>query len=208
MSKKTITVDFSDIKNLSTMKEGIQPAEITGVELKEGQKGPYINFVWESSSGVAYDNCSLSPKALWRLAKVLRAIGMDVPKDEMEIELDALVGEKATLHIEHEEYEGKPQARVIDLTPYEENGDDTDDDDNADDDNADDGVVETSDDEVDETELYDESDFKGLNSAELDMVIDEENLDEKMKSMKPVLKKRKAVIQALITAGLMETGGK
>lgn len=113
--------------------EGEHLVRVANVEQREGQNAPYFAWEFEVVSGKAkgaklWNNTSLAPQALWNLRGTLEAIGVEIPDDDMDIELSELVDKECTVLVGHEDYEGKPQARVIDVLPAEETDGDSEDD--------------------------------------------------------------------------------
>lgn len=63
---------------------------------------------------------SLIDTAIWKLAGVLRSAGLDIPEEEVELDLDEIEGRKLWLSIEHREWEGNTKPEVKDSWPAEE----------------------------------------------------------------------------------------
>jgi len=91
----------ADFTNVSEgggfLPEGSYICKVTKAELKQGQKGKYIN--WELTVGVgdqkgskAYYITSLSVKALFKLREFMIACGLDVPKKVIDIDTDQILG--------------------------------------------------------------------------------------------------------------------
>jgi len=107
-------VDFSDVKSsFEDVAPGKYPATVTKVEERVSQAGkPYI--AWEFAlTGGAYDgrrlwlNTSLSPKALWRLKKMLT--------DAFEVDATALTG---NYELDPQEYVGRDVALIVKTGEY------------------------------------------------------------------------------------------
>ena len=205
--KTTFTLDFSGVEDYSLLPEGVHPATCTDFEVHEGKEHPYIRYTWEADGGGrVYDNVSLSPQALWRLKRLLRVTDLiDADVDILEFDPSILVGQKANIEIEHEEYEpDKMSANIVQFSAYGEVDDDEDEDaETEEDEDEDEDEAEEAESDEDDEGLYDEEDFADLTSDDLNQVIEDEDLSQKLVKVKPLAKKRKAVIDALKSAGLM-----
>lgn len=109
--------------------EGEHLVKVVSVEAREGQNAPYWAWEFEIVNGKhagakVWNNTSLAPQALWNLRGTLEALGIDIPDDDTDIELDDLVDKECIVVIFHEDYEGKKQARIQDILPAEGAGDD------------------------------------------------------------------------------------
>lgn len=114
--------------------EGEYSVEVANVEEREGQNAPYLAWEFKVVGGKfdgakLYHNTSLAPQALWNLRGLLEAVGVDVPDDDVDMDLEDFVGKTCGVVIEHETYEGKKQARITDIHPAPEGDDDGDTDD-------------------------------------------------------------------------------
>lgn len=111
--------------------EGEHLVKVVGVEEREGQNAPYFAWEFEVVSGKAagakiWNNTSLAPQALWNLRGTLEALGVEIPDDDTDIELSDLVDLECMVTVEHEVYEGKKQARIVDVLPVEAKDEDSD----------------------------------------------------------------------------------
>lgn len=107
-----------------TLPEGEYLVEVTEVNEKEGNAGNYLEWVLtvaskEGKGAKLFHITSLAPQALWNLRGVLEALGIDPPDDETEMDHDDLVGNIMNVLVEHEKYEGKNRARIVDYWPAE-----------------------------------------------------------------------------------------
>jgi len=121
----SVKVDFTDVEARVTLPEGEYKFKPTGVAQEEGS-GDYPYLEWELTvqegkleGKTTKERTSLSPAALWRLRNLLEAGGVEVPDAEMDIDLDTICDEFSEFVgvIEHEDYEGRAQARLIDVRP-------------------------------------------------------------------------------------------
>lgn len=67
---------------------------------------------------------SLLPQALWKLAELMDAIGMDIPEDEEDLDLDEFIDQEFIGTVEEHSYRGKDSLRVQQFAPVEEKKDD------------------------------------------------------------------------------------
>lgn len=63
--------------------------------------------------------CPLSEESLWKLHALLTAMGVEVPDDEMDLDLSELVGEKFVGVITHDTFNGRKQAKITDFDSAE-----------------------------------------------------------------------------------------
>lgn len=156
---RTISVDFSEVESYVAMPEGTHIATLTRVTEEEGSNYPYLKCIFENSSGSARDNVSQSPKALWRFFKLLKAIGYEVEKEAMDIDLEAMEGCELGIVVEHEEYDGRTQAKVTDFL-----------------------TAEAAQSKV-EKKKYQASDVEEMTTEQLDQLIDAERFKKKLKKL-------------------------
>lgn len=132
MAKVRVTMAKSDFVLLP---DGKYEGWFSEPEIKEGTKAPYLNVKFntdypgddgEIKTKVVYCMFSHSPKAVWRLQKVLEAIGVEFEVEEVELEdgskVEALVydpddiaGKSCIAEIHTEEYNKKLQNKVKDV---------------------------------------------------------------------------------------------
>lgn len=135
--KKTgsLSVNFKGVDG----KRSLLPEDDYLVEVEEATEGesssgnPMITFVFAVSEGKhkgakLWLYCPLEEKSLWKLRGVLEALGEEVPDDEMDIELDDLIGKELMAVVSHESYDGAKRAKLVDFYAVGE-GDDAEDDD-------------------------------------------------------------------------------
>jgi hypothetical protein len=137
----SVKVNFKGVESRRTPPEG--DYKCTVLEAIAGQssnKNDQIEIVAEISAGEfkgqkVYLYCPLQENSLWKLHAFLTALGLDVPEDEMEIDLSELVDEDFLGVITHETYNGKKRAKLTDFDSLENwDGDEADDDDDEDED--------------------------------------------------------------------------
>lgn len=120
-----IKVNFKGVESRRTPPEGDYACVV--LEATEGvslNKNDQIEFVGEISKGEykgvkVYLQCPLLENSLWKLHAFLTALGVDVPEDELDIDLSELVGEEFMGVITHETYNGKKKAKLTDFDTIE-----------------------------------------------------------------------------------------
>jgi hypothetical protein len=121
----TATVDFTGVEGRTLIAEGDYALKVTEVTQEEGQAADYFKWKFAVVGGdydgqPVYYNTSLAPQSLWNLRSLLEAIGVQVPSGPLEIDLDDMVDLMMNGTIEHDKYEGKKQARLVDFWPSED----------------------------------------------------------------------------------------
>ena len=184
--KSTVTVDFSRVERIANLDPGEYRVTVDSASLEEGEKGQYIKLYYKTEQGkLQRDNLSLSPKALWRLANFMEAIGLETA-DEVELDISTFIGETLGIETDTEEYNGKERSVVIGYLTEKELGDDE---------GEDDEETEEDDDEGDEDEITPE-DVEEMDDEELNDAIEERDLPSALKS-KSAKTKRKAILKSL-----------
>lgn len=137
-AKGAVVVNFKGVESRRTPPEGDYKCRV--LEATSGvsaNKNDQIEVVAEIATGEykgqkLYLNFALVEQALWKLHAFLTALGMDVPEDELEIDLSELVDEEFLGVVTHETYNGKKRAKLTDfdsLDNYKGEDDDDDEDD-------------------------------------------------------------------------------
>lgn len=128
-SKKKATITIPGMKGVegkrSAVPEGEYCVEVEELTLEEGQNGDYLKWVLPITGGEhegskLFYNTSLTPQSLWNLRGVMEALGIDPPDEETDMDLEEFVGASMMVMVEHEDYNGKPQARIVDYWPADE----------------------------------------------------------------------------------------
>jgi len=130
--KGTIKVNFKDIETRTRVsKEGDYPLRcIEAVAGKSGAGNEQIEFTFEVSDGEfegakAWFYCTLDEKSLWKLHALLTAMGVDVPDDEMDIDLSELVDCEVVGVFTPDTYNGKRSFKMTDFCSMDDyEGDD------------------------------------------------------------------------------------
>lgn len=122
--KKTgsLSVNFKGVDG----KRSLLPEDDYLVEVEEATQGEsssgndMVTFVFAVSDGKhkgakLWMYCPLEEKSLWKLRGVLEALGEEVPDDDMDIELDDLIGKELMAVVTHESYDGAKRAKMSDF---------------------------------------------------------------------------------------------
>lgn len=113
-----VKVSFKGVEGKrALLDEGEHMSTVVEVTKEKGPKADYLKWKFEADddAGIAYTNTSLSKESLWNLRGLLEALGVDIDdEDAMELDLTEFPDMRVGLVISHEDYEGKPQARVVD----------------------------------------------------------------------------------------------
>ena len=127
MAKKksggSVSVNFKGVEGRGArIKPGEYLGEVSEVTLEKGKKAQYLawTFDLDDDAGKAYFNTSLAKNSLWNLRGLLEAMGEEVPDDEMDLDLEDLVGKRVGIIIEEEEYEGKKRPKMVDYFPEDD----------------------------------------------------------------------------------------
>jgi hypothetical protein len=120
-----------NMKGVEGKRPRIAPGEyaskVLEVTQEQGDKAPYLAWVFEVTEGKSegaklYLNTSLSKPSLWNLRGLLEAMDVEVPDDEMDIDLADMVDKEVLLIVDDEEYEGKKRSKVVDFGPLDDGG--------------------------------------------------------------------------------------
>jgi len=117
----SVKVNFKGVESRQTPEEGDYKLEVLEAVSGQSSKGnDQIEFTLEIAEGKYKGNkvwfyCPLAENSLWKLHAFLTALGIDVPEDEMDIDLSELVGEEVMGVLTHETYQGKKSAKMTDF---------------------------------------------------------------------------------------------
>lgn len=123
-SSSKVTVNMSGIEARVTVPEGDYRVAVDQVTREEGKNDDYLKWKLKIVGGKMdgkslYNNTSLAPQALWNLANFLTALGEEIPDGELELDFEELQGKECMVVVQHEEYDSKPQAKVVDYYPVD-----------------------------------------------------------------------------------------
>lgn len=122
---KTRRVDFSQVETFKALPDGKYLVKIDDVEIKEGDKGEYFNWVLKVTKGKNKGKklwviTSLVPESLWNLKNFLDALGADYPESAFDVDPTDYVDMELGVTVEVEEFEGKDKNRVTDYWPADD----------------------------------------------------------------------------------------
>lgn len=123
-SSSKVTVNMSGIEARVTVPEGDYRVAVDQVTREEGKNDDYLKWKLKIVGGKMdgkslYNNTSLAPQALWNLANFLTALGEEIPDGELELDFEELQGKECMVVVQHEEYDSKPQAKIVDYYPVD-----------------------------------------------------------------------------------------
>lgn len=188
--KSTIRLDFSNVESRKQVDEGEQLLEVVEVERKDGNAGDYLAWKLKNEDGgVLYNNTSLSEQSLWATKAFLEALGVEIPEDEIDLDLEDMVGRTMMANIEHETYQGKKRPRIVDYWAADEEEEEEEEDKKK--------GKDKKKKKKKEPEKPSEDDVMDMSEDELEDVISEQELDIDLSKFKTLSKKRQAVVDAL-----------
>jgi Protein of unknown function (DUF669). len=187
--KRVIKVNMDGVNTgMGTVPEGEYLVKVANAEVKtSSNNNEYIAFQFEVVEGKhkkakLFHNCSLVPAALFNLKSVLVALGYEMDSVEFDLDLDDLIDMECLVEVEHEVYEGKKKARIVEFSPAEDDDEDDEPDDEDDEpDDEDDEDDEDDDDEDDDDEDDDEPDYEDMDIKELKALAKERGIKVKKK---------------------------
>ncbi len=123
-SKSVLSVDFSNVQEVADLPEGTYQVKVDEITKKQSDKSGkyYLAFVFkvmdaEYKDTPLYHNCSLQPQALFNLKRTLEALGVDIPKNKIKIDLKKIIGMTCAAQVEIETYQGKDRPKIVELIP-------------------------------------------------------------------------------------------
>jgi len=124
-ASKKLTVDFTNVESREVLPEGEYIVKVADIEVREGQKGNYLNWTLEVATGQfegrkVFNSTSLSPQSLWVLRNTLEALGVKTNSSKFQMDLNSYIGLTMGIRLEHKVFEGKKRAKVVDVFPLEE----------------------------------------------------------------------------------------
>lgn len=117
-----IAVDFSGVESGGrAIPDDDYLLEVVSCEEKEGRESGAIYLAWKYKvaegpykGATVYDNTSLSPQALWRLKRLLEAMGIQAD-GKMSLDINSFKGKRVLAQIANETYNGKEKPRVVEF---------------------------------------------------------------------------------------------
>lgn len=113
---------MKDVEGKIKLPEGEYVVEVSEVTEEEGNAAPYFKWKFkvcegDCTGGMLFYNTSLATQALWNLRSLMEALGVDVPDDDEEIDIEEFIGKTLMVTVEHDTYEGKKQSKIVDFWP-------------------------------------------------------------------------------------------
>lgn len=202
-----ISVDFEGVKAFKAIPEGSYVVEVSEVTQETSSTdNDMLKWTFEVTEGKfkgskLWLNTSLVPAALFKLREVLEGLGLEVPDDVMELDLSDIVGLSCGVNVLHEDYQGKPQARIIDFISAEDVSEDEDDEKPKKKSKKDEDDEEEKPSKKSKKDEDDAPDVSSMDEDELQEVINEAGLDVDLEDYGSIKKKRAAVEEALESGG-------
>lgn len=134
-AKRTLFIpDLSKVEARVVVPEGQYRVRVAEIEVNDGNKAEYYRWMFEIAEGEykgrkLFYITSLAEQALWNLRSLLESLNVDIEEGDMELDLEDLIGRELIVLVEHDVYEGKKQARVVDFSAVEDSADDESEDD-------------------------------------------------------------------------------
>ena len=189
-----ISLDFEGVEVSKLVPEGDHLLTAVEVTKEEGNEYPYLSWVLETADGgKIYENNSLSPRALWRLRALLEAAGVEVPDGPMDLDLDTIIDDMSPFMgtIEHEDYEGRPKAKMVDCYPSEEEEEEP-----VKKGKSTGKKSSAKKEEPEEEDDFDSDEIMEMSADELEEFIDDQDLDVDLEDYRKLKDKRQAVKDA------------
>lgn len=119
-AKRVTIPGMKGVEGRVTVTEGEYAVKIAEVTQEDGSAAPYLKWKMEIDGGKfdgasLYYNTSLAPQALWNLRSLLEALEQDIPDEDTDIDPEDFVGLPLMVNVEHDTYEGKKQAKIVDF---------------------------------------------------------------------------------------------
>lgn len=119
-SNRVTIPGMSGVEGRITVAEGEYLVKVAEVTQEEGAAAPYLKWKFEIQGKVhngapLFYNTSLSTQALWNLRGLLEALQFEVPDDDLDVDPEEFVDLTLMVNVEHDTYEGKKQAKIVDF---------------------------------------------------------------------------------------------
>lgn len=127
-ASRTVTVDFSNVEEGGgrfRIPEGSYEMEVSEVVPHESDDNEGLKWTFTGTEGKAKGKkfflyTMFTESSLWKLRDLLTALGQEVPKDEMDIDLDEMVGLSLTGVVQDDTYQGKISSKLVDFESGDE----------------------------------------------------------------------------------------
>lgn len=127
--KNKISVNFKGVESRTVFPEDDYRVKLTKlVHGTSGAGNDQLEFGFTIQDGKFEGKklppfyCPLSENSLWKLHGLLTALGIDVPDDEMDLDLEEILEEANEIMavVAHETYEGTKRSKMVDFYPLDE----------------------------------------------------------------------------------------
>lgn len=128
----TVSVNFKGVQSRQLLPEDDYRLKLVEANQRESSSGnDQIEWVFAVNDGGKYDGqklwfyTPLTENSLWKLHALLTAFGVEVPDDELEIDLEQMVEDELEIMgvVQHEPYDGTKRSKMMDFYPVAEAGD-------------------------------------------------------------------------------------
>ncbi len=121
-AKRVTIPGMAGVEGRITVAEGEYLVEVLEVTQEEGSVAPYLKWKFKVNGKVhngasLFYNTSLATQALWNLRSLLEALELEIPDEDTDMDVDDFVGRQLMVNVEHDTYEGKKQAKIVDFWP-------------------------------------------------------------------------------------------
>lgn len=207
---RSVTIDLSGIEGRVLLPEEDYLVTIDEITEKDGTEATFLEWKFKTIDDdkklndvtVTY-NTSLAPQSLWNLRNLLEAIGVDIPDNEFDLELDEITGEEVVITIGHEKYEGRNVMKVTDFYSTDDipGGESSEKVEVNDDDDGKSDKKKTTEKDDDK---YTAEEIGDMDKKELQELVDDHDLDINLDTLRTLRKRVAAVIDALEEKDLLE----
>lgn len=128
-AKGNVSVNFSGVQSRQLLPEDDYRLKLSGATQGESSSGnDQIEWVFKVNDGSKYNGqqlwlyTPLTENSLWKLHALLTAFGIDVPDDELDIDLEQMVEDELEIMgvVGHETYDGAKRSKLQDFYAVEE----------------------------------------------------------------------------------------
>lgn len=120
---ETFEEDFTDVDQAALLPEGVYDATVTGFEKGTSASGSPM-FIWQfevndKNGGTRSIRfwTSMSPKARWKVAESLQAVGLAAAGVVFKFKASDVVGKKCRVEVKQDEYNGRKNNKIDKLGP-------------------------------------------------------------------------------------------
>lgn len=134
--KLTVSVNFKGVQSRQLLPEDDYRIKLVEAEQNESGAGnDQIEWVFAVNDGGKYDGqklwfyTPLGETSLWKLHALLTAMGIEVPDDDLELDLAQYVEDELEIMgvVQHEKYDGTKRSKLMDFYAIEDGADKEDD---------------------------------------------------------------------------------